>query len=204
MLTGPLGRVLAASLSVPALGMVPAAAAAGSQDQHSQATLAAIVVRYQPCATALSASDRDVLAAAFGATGQAGVPVATAAARVHTTVPAFARDELRAVRRLERAHRTGNCAAAATGAGAATGATGAVASFQASHPAPPAATTTSSGLSWTSPTELILLGVIVLALAALAYGLRRDFGRPRAAEWGPAGDQRGIGRLGIRRRRRGP
>jgi hypothetical protein len=199
MLRSPLGTALATPLAVLALGATPVAAAPATA-VHSDAALAVVVHADRACAPqVLNAGDRALLALRFGTAGRRGVPAATAAAQLHLSPAAFTLAEYRAVRRLEIAHRAGRCDPSAGLAA------GGVQSFSATHPAPttPAATATSSGLSWTSPTELALLAVIVLALGALVYGLRRDFGRPRVADWGPTRQRRWTARLGSRRRRGG-
>lgn len=198
MLRSPLGSALATPLAVLAIGG-SAVAATPPAGLHDDAALAVVVHADRACAAkVLNAGDRELLLLRFGTAGQPGVSAATAAAQLHLSPAAFSAAEIRAVRRLEIAHRAGRCDPAAP---AATG----VKSFQATQtaPAPPAATASSSGLSWTSPTELVLLAVIVLALGALFYGLRRDFGRPRAADWGPPHSRRWTARLGSRRRRDG-
>ncbi len=165
-----------------------AGAAAGAAAQHDGPALATIVQRYQGCLTALPASDRALLQLRFGTGAGSSVSDAAAAARTHTSLATFTASELRAIRRLEKAHRAGRCDSAAPIAVVH------VQAYQATR-APPLATTpaTSSGLSWTSPTELVLLAIIALACGALVYGLRRDF-RPHH------GESRGF----LRRRPRSP
>lgn len=187
MRRGPRGIALAApavwlALALGALGAVPAASGAAPPD----ARYAVVVHSDQSCLGALPSGDRTLLALRFGSTGAAGVPAAAAAAQLHLTPAALQAAELKAVRRLEEAHRAGHCTVAT-----ADPTTVAVQGYQATHPAPVGTATTSSGLSWTSPTELALLAIIVLALGALIYGVRRDFGPQRL-------DRE---RFGVRRRR---
>jgi len=168
------------AVPIALLVLATSAVAAPAVDSHTDAALAAIVHGYRGCLTALDPSDRAVLQRRFGTATTPGVPAATGAQQ---------QAELRAVRRLEAAHRAGRCPAPDPPASAG------VLAAHASSPAPPIAATPSSGLSWTSPAELALLATIVLALGALAYGLRRDFGRPYAGNWGPnAGGRRRWGR----------
>jgi hypothetical protein len=125
--------------------------------------MAAIVRHDSSCLSALDHADRTLLRRLrAAATSARPVPATTA--------------QLTAVRRLEAARRGGRCTPDDP-----PGRT-AVLAAAASRAAPPSATSTSRGLSWTSPTELALLAVIAASLGALVYGLRRDFGRPRVAE----------------------
>ncbi len=210
MRSSPRGTVLAAPLAWAALGTTtvavgPSAAAsapatttaatattatttahaAPAVGRPQPAGIATVVRADQACLTALAAPDRTLLALRFGSPGNAGVSASAAAAQLHVSPATFQVAELRAVRRLERARRAGHCTAAPPIAAVA------VKSYLVGRAPPPSATATSQGLSWTSPTELALLGLIALSCGALVYGLRRDFGPPRANR-GP----------GLRRRRR--
>lgn len=191
-MTRHLGTALAIPLAVLASGAASAGAAAAPSAPATP--LALIVQRYQTCMTDLSAQDQAILQLRFGTATHPAVSAAAAAAQTHQTVLAFTTAEIQAVRRLEGAHRAGKCP---TPAPAKAPASHAVKAFHVASTPPATATTTSSGLSWTSPTELVLIAIIVLALGALFYGLRRDFGRPHAADWGP-----GEGRRWPWRRRR--
>jgi len=183
----PSGAVLAAPLALMVLSLAPAPAGAATTAGPSDAKLGSIVRTEASCLAALRSPDRTLLTLRFGRSGTSGVPATTAAARLHTTLSAFTTAELGAIRRLEAAHRGGNCPVTATTTVPAhhkAVARQGVQAFHASRPASVSATATSSGLSWTSPTELVLLAVIALALCALLYGLRRDLGRPRHARLG--------------------
>jgi hypothetical protein len=153
------------------LALAALAAPAPAAESHSDAAMAAIVRAYHSCIAGLDPADRAVLKQRFGAGGAPAAQNTDSRAVLH------------AIRRLDGAHRAGDCPTTTT-------ASLAVEASQDSRPAPPSATTTSTGLSWTSPTELALLALIAAALAALAYGLRRDFGRPRVADWGPGAHRR--------------